>query len=296
MIGITRFARFAGLAGLPAVLPPFARAAWISIVPEFNPFKYNSFPVSAARQSFRLTDVLQAELQRAARASRRSALPPVLTFQSVLDFTVSTPAIINALYSNLPDNGSEIVLFDVNRSLKFSPLLRSSSYVAVERLAPTTPQPYRFTVITTDGNSDATVERSIAPGELKAKVRPLGLPYPPGIASLSHIAIPIPMDDPLYGMQPDPATKADYGFNLGTMSARGERGALLVDQDFLARLPSNPFFPYVLRRIDEVITQPSGPSGRNIAATGSTGVPVRLEAVLSTLRPADSEPQPFAGP
>jgi hypothetical protein len=80
------------------------------------------------------------------------------------------------------------------------------------------------------------------------------------------------------------------------MSARGERGALLVDQDFLARLPSNPFFPYVLRRIDEVITQPSGPSGRNIAATGSTGVPVRLEAVLSTLRPADSEPQPFAGP
>src|SRR5215831_7081760 len=207
MIGITRFARFAGLAGLPAVLPPFARAAWISVVPEFNPFKYNSFPVNGARQSFRLTDVLQAELQRAARASRRNALPPVLTFQSVLDFTVSTPAILNALYSNLPDNGSEIVLFDVNRSLKFSPLLRSSSYVAVEQLAPKTPQPYRFTVITTDGDSDATVERSIAPGELEAKVRPLDLPYPPGISSLSHIAIPIPMNDPLYGMQPDPATR-----------------------------------------------------------------------------------------
>ena len=30
MIGITRFARFAGLAGLPAVLPPFANAAWLS--------------------------------------------------------------------------------------------------------------------------------------------------------------------------------------------------------------------------------------------------------------------------
>src|SRR5262252_5918681 len=207
MIGITRYARFAGLAGLPAALPPFAKAAWISIVPEFNPFKYNSFPVNGARQSFRLTDVLQAELQRAARASRRNALPPALTFQSVLDFTVSTPAILNALYSNLPDNGSEIVLFDVNRSLKFAPLLRSSSYVAVERLAPKTPQLYRFTVITTGDRGDATVERSIAPCELEAKLRPLGLRYPPGISSLSHIAIPIPMDDPLYGIQPDPATK-----------------------------------------------------------------------------------------
>ena len=297
MIGITRFARFAGLAGLPAVLPPFAKAAWLSVVPEFNPFKYNSFPVNGARQSFRLTDVLQAQLQRIAREARQGALPPVLTFQSVIDYTVSTPAILSALYSNLPDNGSEIVLFDVNRTLKFAPLLRSSSYVAAERLAPTTPQPYRFTVITTGGdNGDATVERSIAPGELEARVRPLDLPYPPGIFSLSHLAIPIPMDDPLYGMEPDPATKADYGYNLGAMSARGERGALLVDQDFLARLPSNPFFPYVLARIDEGITKPSGPSGRNIAITGPSGVPVRLEAVLSTLLPDDSEAQPFAGP
>jgi alpha-beta hydrolase superfamily lysophospholipase len=296
MIGITRFARFAGLAGLPAVLPPFARAAWLSIVPEFNPFKYNSFPVNGARQSFRLTDVLQAQLQRAARESRRNSLPPVLTFQSVIDYTVSAPAIITALYSNLPDNGSEIVLFDVNRTLKFAPLLRPSSYVAVDRLAPTTPQPYRFTVVTTSGDSDATIERSIAPGELEAKVRPLDLKYPPGIFSLSHLAIPIPMDDPLYGMQPDPATKGEFGYNLGAMDARGERGALLVDQDFLARLPSNPFFPYVLERIDEVITKPPGASGRNIAATGNTGVPVRLEAMLSTLLPDDGEVQPFAGP
>jgi len=34
MIGITRFARFAGLAGLPAVLPAFAKAAWLSVMPD----------------------------------------------------------------------------------------------------------------------------------------------------------------------------------------------------------------------------------------------------------------------
>jgi hypothetical protein len=221
----------------------------------------------------------------------------VLTFQSVIDFTVSTPAILNALYANLPDNGSEIVLFDVNRTLKFSPLLRPSSYVAIERLTPATPQPYTFTVVTTAGEgSDAVVERAVPPGELEPKVRPLGMRYPAGIYSLSHLAIPIPADDPLYGTQPDPATRFDYGFNLGALDARGERGALIVDQDFLTRLPSNPFFPYVLARIDEGIANPSRPSGRNIAASGSPGVPVRIEAVLSTLLPPDDEGQAFAGP
>ena len=37
----------------------FASAAWLDTMPEFNPFKYNSFPVNGARQSYRLTDALQ---------------------------------------------------------------------------------------------------------------------------------------------------------------------------------------------------------------------------------------------
>ncbi len=244
MIGITRFARFAGLAGLPAMLPPFARAAWLSNLPEFNPFKYNSFPVNGARQSYRLTDALQAQIQRLGRAGQLATMPPVLTFQSVIDFTVSTPAILAALYAFVPDNGSEIVLFDVNRTVKFGPLLRPSAYVALERLTPTTPQAYRFTAVVNAGDdTDATVERSIAPGELQAIERPLGLPYPAGIFSLSHLAIPIPPDDPLYGTQPDPANRTEFGLNLGVLDARGERGALIVDQDFLTRSAVEPVLP-----------------------------------------------------
>jgi len=297
MIGITRFARFAGFAGLPAVLPPFANAAWLSVVPEFNPFKYNSFPVNGARQSYRLTDALQAQIQRLARAGRLGPLPPVLTFQSVIDFTVSTPAILTALYSFLPDNGSEIVLFDVNRTVKFGPLLRPSAYVALDGLTPTSPQPYRFTAIVNAGDdTDATVERSIAPGQLQAVERKLDIAYPPGIFSLSHLAIPIPMNDPLYGIAPDPGSRSEFGLNLGALDARGERGALIVDQDFLMRLPSNPFFPYLLARVEESIERPPAPSGREIATTPPTGLPVRLEALLSTFSPADADTQPFAGP
>src|SRR6476660_579771 len=67
MIGITRFARFAGLAGLPALLPAFAEAAWLGVLPEFNPFKYNSFPVNGAVQSYRLTQVIQREIAQFSR-------------------------------------------------------------------------------------------------------------------------------------------------------------------------------------------------------------------------------------
>jgi alpha-beta hydrolase superfamily lysophospholipase len=297
MIGITRFARFAGLAGLPALLPPFANAAWLSNLPEFNPFKYNSFPVNGARQSYRLTDALQAQIQRLARAGRLGPLPPVLTFQSVIDFTVSTPAILTALYNFLPDNGSEIVLFDVNRTVKFGPLLRPSAYVALDQLTPTTPQPFRFTaIVNATDDTASTLERTIAPGQLQAAERKLDIAYPPGIFSLSHLAIPIPVSDPLYGIAPDSATRDEFGLNLGALDARGERGALIVDQDFLTRLPSNPFFPYLLARVEEGIDRPSGASGRNLVATPVPGLPVRLEALLSTFLPDDADAQPFAGP
>jgi alpha-beta hydrolase superfamily lysophospholipase len=297
MIGITRFARFAGLAGLPAMLPPFAKAAWLSNLPEFNPFKYNSFPVNGARQSYRLTDALQAQIQRLGNAGQLSTMPPVLTFQSVIDFTVSTPAILTALYAFLPDNGSEIVLFDVNRTVKFGPLLRPSSYVALEQLTPATPQAYRFTAVVNAGDgTQAAVERTIAPGDTQPAERPLGLVYPPGIFSLSHLAIPIPPDDPLYGTEPDPATRPEFGLNLGALDARGERGALVVDQDFLMRLPSNPFFPYLLAKIEDGIDRLPAARGRGIAPPPPSGIPVRLEALLSTFAPADADAQPFAGP
>ena len=75
MIGLTRFARYAGIAGWPALLPRFSKSAWLEIVPEFNPFKYSSFPVNAARQSYELTQVLNEQFADA-RGKRRTGAPP----------------------------------------------------------------------------------------------------------------------------------------------------------------------------------------------------------------------------
>lgn len=258
MIGVTRYARFAGLVGLPAVLPAFARAAWLGIVPEFNPFKYNSFPVNAARQSWLLTSAIQEQMARLERENRLNALPPVLTFQSVTDFTVSTPAVMSSLYDKLPENGSEIVLFDVNRSVSFRTFLRVASYSALTRLLRIGPQNYRTTVIANASQDSVhTVERSVDAGSVATRVRPLDIDYPPDIFSLSHVAIPFPVTDSLYGIKP--GDDENFNVNLGTLAPRGERGTLILTLDSMFRIASNPFFPYLLQRIDEGIGKMPSP-------------------------------------
>jgi alpha-beta hydrolase superfamily lysophospholipase len=252
MIGVTAFARFAGFAALPALLPRFAKTAWLSILPEFNPFKFNSFPVNAARQSHLLTDALQQQVVRLAREGRLGALPPVLTFQSVVDATVSTPAVLSALYAHLPANGSEIVIFDINRNTKLGPLVAPGAVAALERLLPSGPRAYRATVVTNaDPDSAEAVARSTAPGTTEERAQDLGLAWPRELFSLSHIALPFPVTDGLYGIAPDPAD--DFGVRLGAVAVRGERGVLMESLDSLIRVSSNPFFPYMLGRIDETL-------------------------------------------
>ncbi|WP_296808755.1 alpha/beta hydrolase [Thiocapsa sp.] len=258
MIGITEMARFAGFAGLPAIFPAFASAAWLGVIPEFNPFKYNSFPVNGARQSSLLTRALQPRIARHARDGRLDALPPIITFQSVVDFTVSTRAIVTSLYAQLPQNGSELVLFDINRNTKFGPLIRPGTETALERLLPPTPRRFKTTVIANaDPDSSEVVERVIDAGETEEQVRALGLTYPREVFSLSHVALPFPIDDSLYGLEPN--ENEDFGAHLGALAIRGERGVLVMSLDSLVRLSWNPFFPYLLERIEDgIVDAPFG--------------------------------------
>lgn len=254
MIGISGYARYAGLAGLPSLLPAFARTAWLGILPEFNPFKYNSFPVKAARQSYLLTRALQKEIIDISQANRLNRLPPVLTFQSVADATVSTPAVVNALYNQLPANGSELVLFDVNKSVHLSPLMRSSSLHASEHLLPAPPRRYTTTLITNSAHirSEAVAIRTLA-GETAAATEPLGINYPADIYSLSHVALPFPLTDSLYGR--NPTTPNEYGVSFGSLTPRGERSVLIVSLDMLMRISSNPFYPWMLQRVNQTLAE-----------------------------------------
>ncbi len=88
-------------------------------------------------------------------------------------------------------------------------------------------------------------------GTATEQVRALGLEYPSEVFSLSHLALPFPLSDSLYGMQPE--SDEDFGVHLGAMATRGERGVLIITLDSLARMSSNPFFPYLMQRVEKGI-------------------------------------------
>ena len=77
--------------------------------------------------------------------------------------------------------------------------------------------------------------------------------WPPGVISLSHVALPFAPDDPLYGRyRPDDPNV----LFLGQTEIRGERGLLKISTDFLLRLRYNPFYDVLksttLEWLDEV--------------------------------------------
>jgi alpha-beta hydrolase superfamily lysophospholipase len=252
MIGVTGFARFAGLAGWPAVFPGFVRAAWLNTMVEFNPFKYNSFPVNAARQTHLLTRALQRQIDRMERNGRLAEIPPILTFQSLVDATVSTRAVIDALYDKLPENGSEFVVYDLNRSAFVGPLIRSATAELLQHLLPPAVRNFSYTVITNPGTDNPSmVAVRTAAGSGVAETEPFDAVFPRDIYSLSHVALPFPPSDGLYGDDPDPLD--NFGINLGTLSTRGETGVLTTGMETLTRISFNPFFGDMLERIDAVV-------------------------------------------
>ena len=93
---------------------------------------------------------------------------------------------------------------------------------------------------------------------------PLGLSWPDAMYSLSHIALPFPEDDPIYG---GAGTGRESGsVSLGRLSPRGEKGALIVPADVLTRVSWNPFFPYLSKRVERwmaITPPPPSPPGRS---------------------------------
>jgi hypothetical protein len=75
---------------------------------------------------------------------------------------------------------------------------------------------------------------------------PIGLDWPRDVFSLSHVAMPFPPDDPLYGAVRPPKSEMIF---LGNVELHGERGLLALSVGDLIRLRHNPFNAYVDARI-----------------------------------------------
>ncbi len=245
-IGVTAFGAFASWNRVLSRFQYFEQFAWQDLGPEFDPFKYVSFPKHAGDQIFRLTRELQADMARLASEGRTGSLPPILTFQSLVDATVHTDAIVDHLYAPLEGEAHELVLFDIRRTSAVDGFLKSEHERLLERLDGEA-LTYTFTLVTNAGpDAPGTVARTRRPGTAAVQ-QELGARWPATVYSLSHIAIPFPPDDPLYGADPSGPLP------LGALAPRGERDMLVVPAKQFLRLRYNPFFDYVAERVREVV-------------------------------------------
>ena len=246
MLGVTPFARLSWMMSLLAPIPFFEKSAWLDVVPEYNPFKYNSFPVNAGKQTYELTTEIAEQFARLGPSGKLSAFPEALVFQSLVDNTVSTPAVVDRLFAHLKRPTSELVLFDINRVAGLTPFLQPSDATVVKSLFEGRQRTYRVSLVTNAAPDTLDVaELSLAAGETAITRRPVDAAWPADVFSLSHVAIPFPPDDPLYGRE---APDAGH-IRIGRFSPRGERAVLMVPMDVLMRLSYNPFYDYMERRV-----------------------------------------------
>ena len=246
-IGVTPVAALAVWQARLAALPGLEKVAWDSIGPEYDPYKYVSFAVNTGDQIYRLTAKIDERMRVLANDGTGVRLPPILAFQSIADATVSAEALVKVLFARLAPNGHRLVIIDLNRLADAEPLFKPGSRLPAERLIEAPALPFDFVLLTNANDRSVALVAKRRPALSDEIItEPTGLTWPRGVYSLSHVALPIPPDDPLYGAVRPAQPRILY---LGRPELLGERGFLSVPETDLIRLRYDPFFSYMERTI-----------------------------------------------
>jgi hypothetical protein len=172
-------------------------------------------------------------------------LPPILAFQSVVDATVSTNAVLT-FFKRLGGMDHELVFYDMNRFQYFSDWIKAGLEDA-NTFEQSAPLPMNVTILSNQSAFDRSIaEYKLKRGELKYEVTPTNLTWPIAVYSLSHIAIPFSPDDEQYG---------ETGRAIGAYSPRGERGIISLGPSYFQRMRYNPFFEYQKERIEDWLAE-----------------------------------------
>lgn len=246
-IGITKFARFTSWDVALSAIPYFEKFAWMSIQPEFDPYKYNSFAKNAGDITYLLTEGLRKKVLLNKSLPEWQSMPPIVTFQSLVDSTVHTGTLVSELYAYLPKNGSELILFDINRANDLQHFIVDGERTTLDRLQAGQATSFNFTLVTNESGETSSVNaRTRLAGEENFSTEDLNGSWPPGVYSMSHVAIPFKDSDPWYGATTE--IDGEPALSIGSISPRGEQGLLTVPSSQLMRLRYNPFFDYVEKR------------------------------------------------
>ena len=252
-IGLSPAAALAKWSRRLSYLPGLGGLAWLGVDPEFDPYKYNSFTTNAAEQVHALTRSVAQRI--ASRGKNAAPLPPMLVAKSTVDATVSNDAVVDKLLLKVNPNRHEMLLFDINRVGTNNLLLRHDPGPFTRDMLDRADLPFYLTlVVNKDRNSRSIQTLHKAPNSgIAVAGPPLHARWPAGVFSLSHVAIPFPPDDPLYGAQ----RVDNKSLFLGTQSIQGERNVLRISADYLLRLRHNPFYDYLERRVLAWVEDPT---------------------------------------
>ena len=234
------------------------KLAWTSVALEYDPYKYGSFAVNAGDQAYRITKAIDKRLGQMAAKGKLGEFPPVIAFQSAIDATVSAADLVSRLFDRLPAQGHELVIFDFNREANIRHVLAKDPAGDLARLLADPHRKFALSVVTNDpaegGDPSRVIVRRWVNG---AEIEPLatGLHWPREMYSLSHIALPFPASDPVYG------SGSDGQPTLGNLSLRGERGAIRIPPAEMLRQRWNPFFSWLRQRTHEFCGLPLPQAG-----------------------------------
>lgn len=246
-IGIHPAAGLASFKDWLSNIPGLDGLAYTAIQPEFDPYKYNSFATNAADVVHGLTRSVARRVEQRAGTSPEIVLPPVLVFKSTVDATVTTEAVVDNLLEHLHADRHELVLFDINRYAASYRLLIEDPAPLTDRVMDDGNLPFSVTLVTNESPDTTSVVRKYkSPFSTDASNgTQLELSWPPGVISLSHVALPIAPDDPVYGQRMP--NREEFVF-LGQLGIQGERGLLTIPSDWMFRLRYNPFYDYLESR------------------------------------------------
>ena len=247
-IGIHPAAGLASFKDWLSNIPGLDGLAYTQIQPEFDPYKYNSFATNAADVVHGLTRSVAGRVEQRAGINPDIVLPPVLVFKSTVDATVTTEAVVDNLLEHLKPDRHELILFDINRYAASYRLLVDDPAPLTDRVMDDDKLPFTVTLVANQGPDTTRVISKYKPpySTEVSNSSQLDLSWPPGVISLSHVALPIAPDDPLYGQRMP--NREDFVF-LGQLAIQGERGLLTIPSDWMFRLRYNPFYDYLERRM-----------------------------------------------
>ena len=219
---------------------------WNAIMPEFDPFKYGSFAVNAGDQVYRICNEVQKQLDAyTTNTESKKTFPPVLSFASMVDTTVNVHATVHDLYRRLPEGNHTLVLFDINHNFSSNHLVKHSVTDSLQKLRVTPLNShYTFDLISDLNSTDKNIMQ-ITDGKTGKN---LHLIWPKRLYSLSHLAMPISKNDPLYGDENAPKSP---GIQLGHLAIYGENSVLQASASSLLRQRWNPFCDYTKQRVLE---------------------------------------------